>query len=67
MLEAQVHDDLDEARTKSSIDGGAPSRIGEAQQSRRYKIILGVIILVIIVLVISDCLDGSTATAPRTL
>lgn len=57
-----------EIKRNAFAAGGVGRGIGEAPQSRRYKIIIGVIILVIVALVISDCLDGgSPATEPRQL
>jgi hypothetical protein len=54
VLEAQVLDDIRDARTKSSIDGGARSGIGEAPQSRRFKVVIGIIGLILLMLIISE-------------
>ncbi|MDG0867487.1 hypothetical protein [Candidatus Lucifugimonas marina] len=57
-----------EIKRNAYAAGGVGREIGEAPQSRRYKIIIGIIILIVVALVVSDCLDGgSPPTEPRSL
>ena len=58
-VEADVHemevlDDLRDAREKSSIAGGVGSGLGEVPKSRRYKVLIGVAGLILLLLVISE-------------
>ncbi len=59
VLETEVLDDLRDARTKSSIEGGVRSGIGEAPQSRRYKVVIGIVGLILLLLLISEFFDPS--------
>jgi hypothetical protein len=63
--------EIRETKRRSVAAGGLGrpgGEIGEVPQSKRYKIIVGVIVLIIAALVISDCIDGeSPPTTPRTL
>lgn len=54
VLEAEVLEDMHDSREKSSISGGVRSGLGEAPKSRRYKIIIGIVGLLLLALIISE-------------
>lgn len=60
VLEAEVLDDLRDSREKSSIAGGVRSGLGDVPKSRRYKVVLGIAGLILLLLIISEFFDQNT-------